>query len=198
MNLSATDVVSFWTESGPEKWYAKDDAFDQAIRDRFGAAWQAAHDGTLPDWATDAPSALGLVLLLDQFPRNMFRDDPRAFATDARALQVSGQMVAQGWDRQISGAMRQFVYMPYMHSEDMAHQDICVDLMETRMPETDPTGNNGIHARVHREIIARFGRFPYRNDALGRETTPAEREFLETGGYKAILQELQGNPDGDP
>ncbi len=185
---SASDVVAFWQDAGPEKWYAKDEAFDQSIRDQFGAAWQLAQGGGLRDWAVDAKGALGLVILLDQFPRNMFRDDPRAYETDAAALDVSGQMIANGWDRQIAEPMRQFVYMPFMHSEEMAHQDICIDLMENRMEE----GNNALHARVHREIIARFGRFPYRNGPLDRDMTPEEQAFINDGGYGAILREIEG------
>lgn len=184
---SASDVVAFWEAAGPEKWYAKDDVFDQDIRDRFGAAWLEAHGGGLRDWAVDAPGALGLVILLDQFPRNMFREDARAFATDAYALEVSGQMIANGWDLEIAGLMRQFVYMPFMHSEEIAHQDICVDLMDTRMEE----GNNALHARVHREIIVRFGRFPYRNGLLGRPMTPEEQAFIDDGGYGAIVRDLE-------
>ncbi len=185
---NAADVVAFWEGAGPEKWYVQDDAFDQEIRDKFGADWRTAHDGGLRHWAVDAVGALGLVILLDQFPRNMFRDDPRAFATDAIALEVSGQMIANGWDREIEGDMRQFVYMPFMHSEDMAHQDICVDLMESRMDE----GNNDVHARAHREIIKRFGRFPYRNGPLDRGMTAEEQAFIDEGGYRAILQEVEG------
>lgn len=188
----AADVLAFWEQAGPEKWYEKDDAFDQAIRDQFGAAWQEAHDGGLRDWAVDASSALGLVILLDQFSRNMFRDDPRAYATDDFALEVSGQMIANGWDREITGLIRQFVYMPFMHSEEMAHQDICVDLMDTRMEGS----KNALHARVHREIIKRFGRFPYRNGPLGRDMTPEEQAFVDDGGYGAIVRELEGSVPG--
>ncbi|MBY4892388.1 DUF924 domain-containing protein [Rhodobacteraceae bacterium N5(2021)] len=185
----ASDVVTFWLNAGPEKWYAKDDAFDAAIRDQFGQDWHAAHAGSLPDWATNSPGALALVILLDQFPRNMLRDDPRAFATDAKALEISSQCVAKGWDHEIAEPERQFIYMPYMHSEDMDHQNTCVDLFETRMAG----GNNALHARVHREIIARFGRFPYRNAALGRDMTPEEQAFIDGGGYGAILREMEGN-----
>ncbi len=184
---SAADLLSFWEEAGPDAWYKQDDAFDQAIRDRFGATWQAAHDGQLEDWATDARGVLALIILLDQFPRNMFRNDPRAFATDAQARDVAGKMLAQGWDQEIEGEMRQFAYMPFMHSEEIAHQDICVDLMEQRMEE----GNNDLHAEAHREIIRRFGRFPFRNEALGRESTDAEKDFIENGGYGAIVRELE-------
>jgi uncharacterized protein (DUF924 family) len=181
------NVLRFWEEAGPDKWYAKDDAFDEAIRARFLTLWEDVEAGRAKPEPGNAREALGLVILLDQFPRNMFREDPRAFATDARAMDVSGRMIANGWDREIEGPLRQFVYMPFMHAEELAHQDICVDLMATRMEE----GNNALHARVHREIIARFGRFPYRNAALGRETTPEERAFLEGGGYGAILKELE-------
>ncbi len=194
MTAARSEVLEFWQEAGPDAWYAKDDAFDQSIRDRFGATWQAAHDGTLPDWATEAEGALAHVILLDQFPRNMFREDPRAFATDAKALDVAARMVAKGWDCEITGPMRQFAYMPFMHAEEMAHQDSCVHLMQTRMPEADPAGNNDLHARVHREIIARFGRFPYRNAALGREMTPAEQAFIDEGGYGVILREIEAKP----
>lgn len=189
---NAADVLTFWIDAGPAKWYKQDASFDQAIRDQFGVVWQAAHDGQMPDWAGDAQDealgALALVILLDQFPRNMFRNDPRAFATDTKAVECAGNILAQGWDRQIKLPERQFAYMPFMHSEDMAHQDTCVELMESRM-ETD---NQDLHARAHREIIARFGRFPFRNKALGRETTPQEQAFLDGGSYGAILRELSG------
>ncbi len=189
MTITATakDVVKFWDHAGPQAWYKQDDAFDQAIRDQFGAAWQDAHDGTLADWSVDAHGALGLIILLDQFPRNMFRNDPRAFSTDAQAIEAAKKMVAQDWDTQITGAMRQFIYMPFMHSEGIADQDMCIDLMETRMG----AGSNALHARVHREIIARFGRFPYRNGPLGRDTAAAEQDFLDNGGYGAILREIE-------
>lgn len=182
----STDVLDFWLNAGAKAWYAKDDDFDQDIRDQFGQTWRAANDGHMPDWARDAKGALALVVLLDQFPRNMFRDDPRAFDTDAKALETTGLCLAHGWDRDIAEPERQFIYMPFMHSENMDHQNTCVELMETRMTE----GNNALHARAHREIIVRFGRFPYRNTALGRDTTPAEQAFLDGGGYGAIMKEL--------
>lgn len=187
MTTSAA-VLAFWETAGPAAWYAQDDVFDQSIRDQFGATWATAADAKLPDWAVDANGAMALILLLDQFPRNIFRNDPRAFATDAMARDVAGKMLTEEWDREIHGAMRQFVYMPFMHSEDRAHQDICVDLMETRMGG----GSNALHARAHREIIKRFGRFPYRNNALSRDTTPEEQAFMDDGGYGAILRSLEG------
>lgn len=182
----ARDVLAFWQDAGPAKWYTKDPAFDAEIVDRFGTVWTAAHQGYMPDWASSADGGLALILLLDQFPRNMFRDDPRAFATDAAALEVTGHCLAHGWDRQIAEPERHFFYMPFMHSENIDHQDAGVQLMETRME----TGDNALHARAHREIIARFGRFPYRNAALGRRTTPAEQEFFDRGGYGTVLRSL--------
>lgn len=187
--IHAADVLTFWLSAGPSKWYIQDDAFDQAIRDQFGQVWQAAHDGHLPNWAGDASGALALVILLDQFPRNMFRDDPRAFATDSKALEVSGQAMAHGWDRETPEPERQFFYMPFMHSENMDHQDACVELMGTRME----TGDNALHARVHREIIKRFGRFPYRNGPLGRAMTEAEQAFLADGGYVTLRKKFQAD-----
>lgn len=183
----STDVLAFWLEAGPEKWYAQDDDFDQDIRDQFGQTWRAANDGHMPGWARDAEGALALVILLDQFPRNMFRNDPRAFATDSKALEVTGHCLASGWDREIAEPQRQFIYMPFMHSENMDHQDTCVELMDTRMTE----GNNALHARAHREIIKRFGRFPFRNAALGRTATAEEQAFIDEGGYGAIVRRLE-------
>ena len=181
------EITRFWEAAGAQAWYAKDDGFDAAIRARFLGDWQAAADGGALPEPQGARAALGLVILLDQFPRNMFREDPRAFATDALALEHAARMIVRGQDLEIAGALRQFAYLPFMHSEAMAHQDRCVALMETRMEE----GDNALHARVHREIIARFGRFPYRNAALGRESTEAERAFLAGGGYAAILREIE-------
>ena len=187
-SITADDILGFWHEAGPEAWYKQDDGFDAAIRDRFGAIWQAFYEGEMSDWAVDANGALGLIVLLDQFPRNMFRNDPRAFGTDAAALDVAEKMLARGWDQEITGALRQFVYMPFMHSEDLAHQDFCIDLMQTRIQDDD----NVLHAKAHRQIIARFGRFPYRNDALGRTSTSAEHAFMQEGGDGAVVRALQG------
>jgi uncharacterized protein (DUF924 family) len=184
----AGEVLTFWQEAGPQAWYKQDTAFDRTIRERFGTLWDAAATGACDDWARGPRGALALVILLDQFPRNMFRDSAHAFATDARALRIASLAIARGWDLGIDGPMRQFVYMPFMHSERLTDQDRSVRLMKARMEGTD----NLLHARAHREVIRRYGRFPYRNAALGRVTTPEERAFLDAGGYGAILQELQG------
>jgi uncharacterized protein (DUF924 family) len=182
----AGDVLTFWEEAGPEMWYKQDDSFDLTIRDRFGALWDSASRGGCDSWAMGPRGSLALIVLLDQFPRNMFRGSGRAFATDARALRVAHLALSKGWDLRIAPPLRQFFYMPFMHSERLADQDFCVRLFAERMP-----GDNLRHARAHREIIRRFGRFPYRNEALGRQTTPEEQAFFDGGGYGAILKELE-------
>ncbi|MEZ5779345.1 MAG: DUF924 family protein [Paracoccaceae bacterium] len=183
-------VLEFWlSEIGPDGWYKADDVVDDAIRARFLSDWQAAHDGKREGWRADARGALAYLILTDQFPRNMFRGDPRSFETDARARAATEEAIAHGWDMAIAEPERQFFYMPLMHSERMADQDRCVALIESSMPETGPA--HLTHARAHREVILRFGRFPFRNDALGRETTAEEAGFLAEGGYGSIVRGLE-------
>lgn len=184
---SPEEVIAFWEQAGPEAWYTQDDAFDQQIRDRFGDLWEAARGGACEGWPSNAKGALAKIILLDQFPRNMFRNDPRAFATDEKAKKVACYAIDRGWDLKFDGLMRQFFYMPFMHSERIADQDHCVRLMKERMTE----GNNLLHARAHRQIIRAFNRFPYRNETLGRKSSPAEVEFLTNGGYGKIVSELE-------
>jgi uncharacterized protein (DUF924 family) len=181
------EVLSFWLGAGPEAWYKQDDAFDAEITQRFGALWEAGAAGALDEaWATNPRGALALIILLDQFPRNMFRGEARAFDSDARALSTACYAIDRGWDLRVEPPERQFFYMPFMHSERLTDQDHCVRLFKERMP-----GDNVLHARAHREIIRRFCRFPYRNEALGRTSSDAEREFLDGGGYGKILNELK-------
>lgn len=183
----AGEVITFWQEAGPESWYRQDPAFDRTIRDRFGALWDLACMGGCDHWAMGPKGALGLIILTDQFPRNMFRESPRGFASDARALRIAAAALNHQWDMRIDPPMRQFFYLPYMHSEMLTDQDRSVRLFKARMPE----GDNLLHARAHREVIRRYGRFPYRNAALGRLSTPEEMAFLGAGGYGAIVRELQ-------
>ncbi len=175
---TARSVAAFWQEAGPEAWYKQDDAFDQAIRDRFLPSWDAAHAGKLSSWACGPEGALGFIILTDQFPRNMFRNDPRAFATDALAKKAACYAIDRDWDKKTPEPERQFFYMPFMHSERLTDQDHCVRLIAERMT----TGNNLLHARAHREIIRQFNRFTYRNAAIGRTNTAAEETFLTEGG----------------
>lgn len=182
------EVITFWEEAGPASWYMQDAALDRTIRDRFGALWESACQGGCDHWAMGPKGALALIILTDQFPRNMFRDSPRAFASDRLALRIAAAALNHGWDMRIAPPMRQFVYLPFMHSEMLTDQDRSVRLFKARMPGTD----NLLHARAHREVIRRYGRFPYRNAALGRVSTPEEQGFLAGGGYGAIVRELQG------
>jgi uncharacterized protein (DUF924 family) len=162
------EVVSFWREAGHDKWFAQDESFDQAIRSRFLATHEAGANGALAGWQETAEGALALVLLFDQFPRNMFRGTPRAFATDA---------LARGFDQATDPVLRQFFYLPFMHSEALIDQD-----RSMRLYEALGNAEQLRYATEHREVIQRFGRFPHRNRALGRETTAAEQAFLESDG----------------
>lgn len=172
------DVLSFWRAAGETRWYANDAAFDAEIRDRFGALWRDAAAGRLADWERSDDGTLALVIVLDQFPRNMFRNDARAFSTDAMARDVAMRALGRGVDRRVDGALRQFLYLPFMHSEDLADQERCVALFAPLGDE-----NNTKYAIIHADIIRRFGRFPHRNRALGRPTTAEEQAFLDSGGF---------------
>lgn len=176
--FSAQAVVDFWRAAGPQKWFKKDDAFDAQFKSRFEAAHEAAARGELDAWAADEQGALALLLLLDQFPRNVFRNSPRTYATDAKALAIARAAVDAGLDLKIGDPqLRAFFYLPFMHSESLADQDRSVALCENAGPE------NLRFARHHRDIVARFGRFPHRNEVLGRQSTPEEKRFLDEGGF---------------
>ncbi len=172
------DVVGFWRIAGPEKWFARGAAFDQAIALRFEAAHLAAARGKYDGWAATAEGALALLILLDQFPRNLFRDSGHAFATDGKALAIAKAAIGEGFDSQVEQTLIQFFYMPLMHSEVLDDQDMCLALCEALGSK-----QNIDYAHIHRDIIARFGRFPHRNPMLGRRTTPEEQAFLDEGGF---------------
>lgn len=183
------EVLGFWLdEVGPGGWYEGGETLDQQVRDRFMGAWQGLMQGRFGLWLTYPSGALAYIVLSDQFPRNMFRDDPRAFASDEVARAAAKQAIHRGWDMKIDPPARQFFYLPLMHSENLSDQDRCVRLFKERMPEAE---NNLLHARVHREVIRDFGRFPYRNGPLSRKTTAAEQDFMANGGYGAALRRLQ-------
>lgn len=173
------DVIAFWREAGPEKWFARDDAFDAEIRARFLATHEAAARNELLAWEDTAEGAYALLLVLDQFSRNLFRGSPRAFATDAQALAVAERAIARGFDDAFHPPERRFIYMPFMHAEDLAHQERCIALCAA---SGDAEGVK--HAVTHRDIIRDFGRFPHRNAVLGRQTTAEEQEFLDEGGFR--------------
>lgn len=177
-SISPDDVVTFWHTAGPERWFNKDTAFDERIKARFLAAHEAAAGGQLAEWEKTIGGTLALLLLLDQFPRNMFRDSARAFATDAMALSLAERAIESGFDTQVAAEMRTFFYLPFMHSEDPVEQDRCIALYRSA---NNADGEKW--AELHADIIRRFGRFPHRNAVLGRTTTPEEQAFLDAGGF---------------
>ena len=176
------DVLGFWTAAGPAKWFAKSDAFDAAIRLKFEPVHFAAARGQYDLWAGNAEGSLALVLLLDQFPRNLYRDSGHAFATDGKARAIAVAAVAAGPDRAADPLLRPFFYLPYEHSESLADQDAGIVLFESLLKDAGDAESLK-WALLHRDIIARFGRFPHRNAALGRTTTAAEQAFLAEGGF---------------
>jgi uncharacterized protein (DUF924 family) len=172
--VGAIEVLDFWFADGMEKhWFRATQQLDAAIRARFEPGWQAARRGELDHWADSPDGALALAILLDQFPLNMFRGQAQAFATEAKAIGVALDAVARGLDQALPRDRVAFLYMPLMHSEDLAHQDRAVRLFERAGLES-----NLRFARHHRELIRRFGRFPHRNAVLGRASTVAERDYL--------------------
>jgi uncharacterized protein (DUF924 family) len=186
------EIIKFWLEEvGPGGWYKSDPEMDAEITTRFKPDWEAAQAGELHDWPTNPRGALAYLILTDQFPRNMFRNDWRSFATDVLARAAAKQSIEHNFDMRFPEPERQFFYMPLMHSECLMDQDRCVRLMLTRMPETG--ADNLLHAKAHREMIRRFGRFPFRNDALHRGSSDDEIAFLERGGYGACVEELRAS-----
>ncbi|MFS4438965.1 DUF924 family protein [Paracoccaceae bacterium GXU_MW_L88] len=187
---TAQEVLDFWIDqAGPKMWYAQDEAFDAEIRDKFQSVWEEARDGQHDDWLETPEGALALCILLDQFPRNMFRGQGDSFATDAKAREVAGKAIAAGHDMNIAEPERQFFYLPFMHEPTLAGQDRCIDLMAERLPETG--ADNLAHAKAHRAVIEAFGRFPARNAALGRESTEGEKEYLKSNGYGEFLKQYK-------
>ena len=181
-------VLEFWfgREDEPgygefrEAWFRKDPEFDQQVRDRFEDLYETAAAGGLDDWMQEARSSLALVILLDQLPRNMFRGDPKSYATDRKAQEAAEHAVDRALDRELPPFQRMFLYMPFMHSENLEHQRRSVELFRGLGGEGE---TNPLHYAVrHMEIIERFGRFPHRNEVLGRQTTPEEAEFLTQPG----------------
>ena len=186
--MKPDEILRFWTEEvGEKRWYVSDDATDTTIRERFLPLWEDARLARLRDWSATPEGALACLIVLDQFPRNMFRGDARSFATDPLGRAVARDALDRGYDRKVEGSIRQFFYLPFMHSEEPADQELSVALMSDRMRDPEHV----LHARAHREVIRRFGRFPFRNAALGRETTVAEEAFLEAGAYPALVREMR-------
>jgi uncharacterized protein (DUF924 family) len=174
---AAFSIVEFWREAGPSRWFAKDKDFDHRFRERLLSTHEAAARGELDGWLTKPTGALALIILLDQFPRNAFRGTPRMYATDAKARAAAAVAIEAGHDRAVPAELRLFIYLPFGHSEDAADQERSVALAEA-LGEPDWS-----HAKRHRDIIRRFGRFPHRNPILGRNMTADEQRYLDEGGY---------------
>lgn len=174
---SHDEIMMFWRTAGPQRWFQKSAAFDQDFRDRFLDWHLAAARRELDHWQRHADGALALLILLDQFPRNAFRDTAHMFATDALARYFATAMVGSGLDQDIEPALRVFCYLPFEHSESLADQERSVSLQADLDPSTRA------FAEEHYRIIARFGRFPHRNRQMGRITTAAEQEYLDGGGF---------------
>ena len=182
--IQATQVLDFWREAGPEKWFARSHAFDVEFRQRFLDVHFAVARREYEEWMASAEGALALLILLDQFPRNMYRQTPHAFATDPLARMFARAAIAAGHDHDpiISADLRPFFYLPFEHSESLVDQEFSVQLFASLQADTGDEESMK-YALIHRDIIARFGRFPHRNACLGRETTEAEQEFLDEGGF---------------
>jgi len=176
--VSPEDVLAFWRNAGEDRWWKKNDAFDAEIREKFLQTWQDAAAGKLSHWEETEDGALALVIVLDQFPRNMFRNDPRTYATDPQAREVARRVVDRGADARMPKDLLNFLYMPFMHSEELADHERCIAFFEK-------AGNaeNAKYAVHHADIIRMFGRFPHRNQLLGRTTTADEQAFLDSGGF---------------
>lgn len=183
------EVLDFWLgEVGPDGWYAGGEVLDGECRARFADIWQAARDGGLEHWIDGPAGTLAYLVICDQLSRNMHRGTADAFATDCLALAAARKAVGAGWDMDAPEPERQFFYMPFEHSENPADQAFAVRLMEERLA-SDP--EMALHARAHQAVIARFGRFPSRNVALGRNSTAEEEAWLANGGYAAEVRALQ-------
>lgn len=173
----ALELLNFWFEAGPSKWFAGGEKFDDKCR-KFEALWESGAAGGHDDWPRTASGALALIILLDQIPRNIFRGDAKQFSTDQKAVMLARYALDHSYDRAVMAPARAFFYMPFMHSEDLEDQRLCCDLFrQSDMKE------NYHYALVHMDPIARFGRFPHRNKLLGRETTPEEQNYMDTGGF---------------
>jgi uncharacterized protein (DUF924 family) len=175
---SPETILAFWREAGPDKWFTCDDAFDADIREKFHSTYEAAAAGKLSAWEATAEGALALAIVLDQFPRNMFRGEARCYTADLLARQVANRALKRGYDQDVPEEDRRFFFLPFMHSEDMDDQKRCVALYRE-------AGDEDLkYAERHADIIRRFGRFPHRNAVLGRATTPQERAYLDDDGFK--------------
>lgn len=185
VTISPEEVIEFWLEEvGSKNWFTSSTELDDKIRQRFLDTWKAASSGGLEEWECQLKGSLALLIVLDQFPRNLFRGDGRSFATDARARAVAKKSISKGYDMRTDMPERVFYYMPMMHSESGTDQDQSVRLFKMNVEDEGYLR----HACIHREVIRKFGRFPYRNDALGRDSSAAETAYLADGGYAQSIR----------
>ncbi|WP_460824471.1 DUF924 family protein [Lysobacter olei] len=176
--MTAAAVLAFWRDAGPARWFTRSEAFDRDCETHFLAAHHAAARREMESWMAEPEGALALLILLDQIPRNVFRDSAHAYATDPLARHYAQRAIAAGFDRAVEPALQVFFYLPFEHAEELDDQRRSLEL-HGRL-----AGDDADHwARVHLEIIERFGRFPHRNAVLGRTTTAEERAFLDAGGF---------------
>ena len=188
--IQPDEILHHWFEVlTPEDWFSGGEEVDREIKGQFEGIWEKAAGGGCSNWRETAKGYQALTILLDQFPRNMFRGHAKSFWSDALARETADGAIASGYDLQLPERGRQFLYLPFMHSEEIDAQDRCVALYRDKLPETG--AESLIHARVHREIIRRFGRFPYRNEALKRESTAEEAKWMADGGYPQLLEEVR-------
>ncbi len=171
-------ILAFWREAGPDRWYKRDDAFDAEIRDHYYDLWRTAAAGELSSWDASDDGTLALVILLDQFPRNMFRGDALTYSSDALARETARRALARGVDARVDPELREFLYLPFMHSEHLPDQLHCIELFR-KVGDVEQLK----YAEHHADIIRRFGRFPHRNPILGRAMTAEEQAFLDQGGF---------------
>jgi len=189
-SAAPADILAFWFGRTGEpgfgqprgEWFRKDAGFDDQIRSRFLPSVEAALAGQLAAWAAERQGLLALLILLDQFPRNLFRGEAKAFAGDPQARQLAETALAKGWDKGLSAVEKLFVYLPFEHSEVLADQERSVALFSALAAEHPGCDGFLDYARRHHEVIARFGRFPHRNAALGRPSTPEETSYLAQPG----------------
>ncbi len=185
-NADPGEVLGFWFAQSDKVWFTADPAFDAEIRSRFAGLVEQARAGHLDDWADSPEGALALVILLDQMTRNIYRDSPEMFTADGQALAVANQAIALGFDEALPKHKRRWLYMPFMHSEDLADQERSIALFtRSDISESIP------FAIDHADIIRRFGRFPHRNVLLGRQTTPEEAAFLAEGGFSGVAAKAE-------
>lgn len=176
--MTPRDVIDFWLAQPEEAYFVADTGFDERLRDKFAGAHDSAVSGELDDWADSRDGRLALILLLDQMSRNLKRATPEMFAADAKALALAAKALDLGDDADRDASVKRWYYMPFMHSEQLADQERCVELC--RQPGLEDTLPFAI---THRDIIVQFGRFPHRNALLGRTTTAEEKAFLDAGGF---------------